>query len=384
MIGTDMLKITLTLPFLFLASIEDLKKREVWDWLSFTFIFTSLIFVISNALLYSDIHILIRSFFGFLFSYLISLLLYYTGQWGGGDAKLLIGLGILYGLDFKVIEFYNINILEFFKKINIITFFVLTILIGSIYSIIYCLILIIKKPKEFAKMYKKLTRKYNYLRIAFYITSSLLLLFALVYFSNPIKLVFIIISMFIIIAFNLMLMLKSVENGIMIKKCKINQITEGDWVLDTIRIENKDSFIDKVKKQYELFYERKIRKEKIIKIFARKVLIRKFGLIRYLIFNLFKKQKIFEVIKRVETALSSSSFKNIEKEIRDILQEVIDENYLIVYEPQYNGITKSQIKMIKELINKKILKDKFKVKYGIPFVPSFFVANLTLFFIHLF
>src|SRR3989338_3400025 len=80
------------------ASITDLKTREVPDMLNYGLI----VFGISlNAFLsafYWDLIYLLNSVLGLLLCFGIGWMMFYAGQWGGGDSKMLMGLGALIGI----------------------------------------------------------------------------------------------------------------------------------------------------------------------------------------------------------------------------------------------------------------------------------------------
>lgn len=74
-----------------IASIEDIKKREVYNYLNYAFAFSILCIAIFDSINTLTITPLKYCGFGFLIGFAIGSLLYYIGVWGGGDAKFLIG-----------------------------------------------------------------------------------------------------------------------------------------------------------------------------------------------------------------------------------------------------------------------------------------------------
>ncbi len=81
----------LGLAVLLIASINDLKIREVPDWLSYTFLFTAVIANLILSVMGNDYWIILNSLAGVLFGFILGVILFYTGQWGGGDSKIMIG-----------------------------------------------------------------------------------------------------------------------------------------------------------------------------------------------------------------------------------------------------------------------------------------------------
>ncbi|MCB9370361.1 prepilin peptidase [Candidatus Woesearchaeota archaeon] len=82
---------TIVLLAFFLASIEDIRKREVYDYLNFALCFFILIIACLDSLQSKSIVPIKYVGFGLLMGFALGALLYYIGVWGGGDAKFLIG-----------------------------------------------------------------------------------------------------------------------------------------------------------------------------------------------------------------------------------------------------------------------------------------------------
>ena len=86
---------------LIIASITDIKTREVPDWLNYGLI----VFGLGSRLIYSialsDFSFFLYGLTGFLVFFIIANIMFYSAQWGGGDSKLLMGLGAVIGLNFN-------------------------------------------------------------------------------------------------------------------------------------------------------------------------------------------------------------------------------------------------------------------------------------------
>ena len=93
---------------LIIASITDLKSREVPDYISYGLIFIAFaISIFDSVLTWSYIPFVI-SMIGFIVGLIVAYGMFYLGQWGGGDSKLIMGLGALIG--FNVFSIFGKNI----------------------------------------------------------------------------------------------------------------------------------------------------------------------------------------------------------------------------------------------------------------------------------
>lgn len=76
-----------------LASYEDIKKREVYDYLNFLFAMIVLSCAMFHSIILSSFDPLKYVLFGMLAGFAFGYLFYYVGLWGGGDTKFLVGFG---------------------------------------------------------------------------------------------------------------------------------------------------------------------------------------------------------------------------------------------------------------------------------------------------
>jgi len=98
----DIILLTIAFIALILASITDIKTREVPDWLNFSLIFVGLgVRLIYSSITFDWIYSL-EGVLGLGVGVAIAYLMFYAGQWGGGDSKLLMGLGALIGLQLSI------------------------------------------------------------------------------------------------------------------------------------------------------------------------------------------------------------------------------------------------------------------------------------------
>ena len=137
----EFLLIITAVIWLVFASITDIKSREVPDWISFSLIIISISLLLINSITQNNFKLLISPLiYGLIFT-LISFAMYYTKQWGGGDTKLLIPLGIIFSSYPEVLSNYFTPILNLpFPVIILINL----LIIGTIYSLLYAFYLAVK------------------------------------------------------------------------------------------------------------------------------------------------------------------------------------------------------------------------------------------------
>ncbi|MEC8220780.1 MAG: A24 family peptidase, partial [Nanoarchaeota archaeon] len=85
--------LSITLFFFTIASIEDFKKKEIYDYINFLYAIIILSLAIIHSLYLNSFDPIKYAGFGLILSFLMGGILYLLGIWGGGDAKFLIGFG---------------------------------------------------------------------------------------------------------------------------------------------------------------------------------------------------------------------------------------------------------------------------------------------------
>lgn len=222
-----------TFLFLLIASISDLKTREVPDWLNYGSIGVGIGFNLIFSLIYADYSYLIRSLTGLGAAFVLAYLLFYTGQWGGGDSKALMGIGALLGLDWG---FYKLDSMPliFSLLINI-------LIAGAAYGLLWTLFLAAKNRRKFIKEVRVILNQKNAKRGK--IALLILALAALIASFFPILFNYKILLFGFAIAFYLtyyiLVLTKAVEKSCMQKYVLPGKLTEGDWIVNDIKIGGK-------------------------------------------------------------------------------------------------------------------------------------------------
>ena len=111
----------------FASGLYDLKTTNVPDKVCITMIILGLILHIQTGIFTGDFSYFVNSLlYGGLFLG-FGLLMYYAGQWGGGDGELLIAIGILLP---------NLSLVKTYFPFAI-SFFINSFFIGSFWSVIF-------------------------------------------------------------------------------------------------------------------------------------------------------------------------------------------------------------------------------------------------------
>jgi len=207
------------LAFLFtlFASIQDLKKREVANWLNFSFIAFALAYRAFYSLATKNLQFFLFGVLGFAIFFIIAHALYYAKAFAGGDAKLLMGFGI-------IIPYTSYSSLLILSPVFLFVLF----LVGAVYSLLYSIIIITKNKQKFKKEFLSYFRKYK-----FTLTTSLILFLVSPFLTFIASLIIPLTILFLIPL--IYVYTKSLENC-MIKLYNYNGLTEGDWLVNDIKL----------------------------------------------------------------------------------------------------------------------------------------------------
>ena len=225
----EILLITITLIVLILASITDLKTREVPDWLSYSYILISLATVLIYSLT-TEFITFVYSLIGFTSMFALGAFLYYTKQWGGADAKILMGLGAV----FPVLGLQYIFIL-----------LISIVFIGGFYSFAWGLAIYIKNLKKSNKKFFSLLKEQKTTRLILVII-AISALISVFFVSATYQIIIFSILLLIIFLFYLTLFVKTVEQIRLIQLIPTENVTEGDWLAKSVKHNNK-TLISKTK-----------------------------------------------------------------------------------------------------------------------------------------
>ena len=217
--GEDYFLFGLALVWTFFAVMQDLRTREIANWLTFSLVGFVLIYRAFFALVFNDFMFFAYGLIGVLFFVALGYLFYYMGVFAGGDAKLLFGLGGIFPYDsFGSYGFYGIG------------FFILLFSIGIFYTLVYSLFLI---TRDFNSFKKSFVREFLGGKIWSYIS---VLIFVALFFVGDI---FMFYSWVFLIFPLVYFYARAVEKSCMIKLTLPEKLTEGDWLVSDVRVGRK-------------------------------------------------------------------------------------------------------------------------------------------------
>ncbi len=231
----DILLISLTLLILLISSYTDIKTREVPDWLSYAFLSTAFGLRLIFSIEY-DYTILLSGLLGFLVCFLLAHLLYYTRQWGGGDSKILMGIGASIGITYPLTP----------ASFNLLLFFIFLLFVGAIFGLIWMSILALKNKTLFLKTFTQKLHKHKH--IHYLILTLTLFAILITLFSSVFWPFIILIPLF----FYLLLAVSCIEEHFFHIQKPIPHLTEGDWLAQTISINNRTLFEPKTLEKSDL------------------------------------------------------------------------------------------------------------------------------------
>jgi Flp pilus assembly protein protease CpaA len=255
---TDIILVSTGLIWVIAASIFDIKTREVPDWLSFSLIAIGLGIRGIHSLFYWDYNYILYGLIGLILFFIIGNIMYYTKQWGGGDSKLLMGLGAIFG-SYTNIDLFNPNLNIPFLLILLVNI----LIIGAIYGIIYGLILGILNWRKVLPLLKKQNKLI--LIISIFVS---IIIFIIGLFVDNFGVLFIIFSILILLFSFILFFIAAIEKVVMIKRISVGNLREGDWLCKDVVKNNKILCTSKglgiTKEDIKLLKKNKIR-EVIIK-----------------------------------------------------------------------------------------------------------------------
>ena len=140
----------------------------------------------------------------------------------------------------NILLFFFFAFIKDFNNIRL-TFLINILVVGSVYGLLYSIILAISHRKAFGKELRKLlgVKEFKKTRNIVYIFSALLLVISFFMQDSFAQLLlYVIIALFISVVY-VWIFVKGVENACMILAVEPSRLTEGDWIYKPIKYEGK-------------------------------------------------------------------------------------------------------------------------------------------------
>lgn len=216
--------ICLALIWMIFAAVEDLKKREIANWVNFSLIIFALGFRFFWSLFSENgFQFFYQGLVGLAVFFVLGNFLYYGRMFAGGDAKLFFALGAI--LPFSSEFLVNINIFALFL--------VLFLFSGAFYGLFISIFLISKNFKRFRGEFLRQLKLNKKLMISMIFLS---LFFIILGISNSSNYFMIYFAVLIFVLPYLYLSAKSVDESCMVKKIHPKKLTEGDWLYRDVKV----------------------------------------------------------------------------------------------------------------------------------------------------
>jgi hypothetical protein len=207
------------------AVLQDLKRREVDNLWNFSLIGFALAYRLAFSIFNGNYWFILNGLIGLIIFYFLHNLLYYGRLFAGGDAKLLLSLGVILPLSFNWI--INFKIFGYF--------ILLFLTAGSVYVLIWTIVLVLLNQRRF---FKKFIEQWgNYKKMFFIAMFFSLLWIIFVFLMSQISLI--LIGLIVLLFPILFIFTKAAEESCFIRMVKPKKVTEGDWLGEDIVVSGK-------------------------------------------------------------------------------------------------------------------------------------------------
>lgn len=202
------------------ASLQDLKRREVDNWLNLFLLMASFSFIFFRSFLGGDFSLVFQLGFLVVIMFVVMNIFYYGRVFAGGDAKLLFAMTAFFiGTSF------------FVSLINVGIFLLFLMFSGSFYGLIYSLVLYFR---DFEKVNKKIKKGLEILWVRCSIILGVVF-FILSYFNW----LFLVLAVLALVLPVLYVFAKGLEEVSMVRFVSGKDLREGDWLVDDVRVGRK-------------------------------------------------------------------------------------------------------------------------------------------------
>jgi Flp pilus assembly protein protease CpaA len=198
---------------LIIASISDLIRREVDNYLNLFLGVAGFLFIIFSSILANNYIYILVGLAAFAVVFFLGNLFYYSRVFGGGDSKLLMAMFPV----FTVLNFYD-------TLINIGVFIFFLMLSGSIFGVLYSGALIFRNFRGFKKEFRKNKK------LGLFGSVAGVVLLAIGFFNAWFLFLSILTFLFVFLfAFG-----RAIDKACMVKSLLPEELREGDWLAHAV------------------------------------------------------------------------------------------------------------------------------------------------------
>lgn len=198
------------------ASLQDLKRREVDNWLNLFLLVASLAFVFFGAFLTGETDVIFHVGFFLVVMFLIMNLFYYGRVFAGGDAKLLFAMSAF----FLGATFWD-------SMINIGIFSLFLMVAGSFYGLCYSGVLWFQNRDRVNKEMRKILGENRWLFGILFVSVVLM-------FGGFNDFIFLLFGICLGVFPFLYVFAKGLENVSMVRGVLGSELREGDWLVEDV------------------------------------------------------------------------------------------------------------------------------------------------------
>ncbi|HLC72957.1 MAG TPA: A24 family peptidase [Candidatus Nanoarchaeia archaeon] len=233
MVTLDILLASVAVLGLGAATIHDLRTREVPDWITYSMIIAGFGIRIIGALGPESWQYIASAFIGLAITYALGSVMYYAKQWGGGDAKMMMALGVLFATR---PDFVRETAMPFLGEI-----FINILMVGALYGLLWGFVLAWKQRKKFTLVARQMLQERKMIKIRMIaIGGAVAIMFVAFNVQDVfIKITIMTFSLLVLLYPYLWIYVKSVEKTCLYKYVTPKELTEGDWVEEDILVNKR-------------------------------------------------------------------------------------------------------------------------------------------------
>jgi len=226
----DLILVAVGVAWVFAAALFDIRTKEVPDWLSFSFIAMGLGVRSVHSAVSSDVYFLLYGLAGLAAAFVIGAAFYYSHIWGGGDSKLLLGLGVVFATapsfvhpSLPFLAVVTVNILVF----------------GALYGAIWSSVLLARNFKAVMARANELFHATPALRYAMVALAAVALVLTAAVEDKFTRILIVALAVSLVLYYLLFVLVKAVEQVAMCRRTPVSGLRVGDWVAEPVRVRGK-------------------------------------------------------------------------------------------------------------------------------------------------